>query len=122
MATMSIDGKIYTGNNINIINGDVYIDGVKQDPMPGISNRPNIEITGNVESVAVDVGSVTVKGNVTGNVKAGGSVNCDAVGGDVHASGSVNCDEVGGSINAGGSVNCDDVNGSVSAGGNVRYG
>lgn len=78
--------------------------------------------------------SVTCEGDVQGDVKAGGrvdcgsvgkgvtaggSVNCDSVEGDVKAGGSVTCDTVGGNVSAGGSVHCDDVGGSVSAGANV---
>ena len=78
--------------------------------------------------------SVTCEGDVEGDIKAGGSVDCAAVGkgvyaggsvncecvsGDVTAGGGVTCDGVGGNVSAGGSVTCDDVGGSVSAGSNV---
>ena len=78
--------------------------------------------------------SVTCKGDVQGDIKAGGSVycgevgkgvyaggsvNCECVSGDVTAGGGVTCDSVGGNVSAGGSVTCDDVGGSVSAGANV---
>ena len=63
--------------------------------------------------------SVTCQGDVEGDIKAGGSVDCGEVGKGVTAGGSVNCDTVGGNVSAGGSVTCDDVGGSVSAGANV---
>ena len=78
--------------------------------------------------------SVTCQGDVQGDIKAGGSVdcgevgkgvyaggsvNCECVSGDVTAGGGVTCDGVGGNVSAGGSVTCDDVGGSVSAGSNV---
>lgn len=64
--------------------------------------------------------SLSIDGNVGGNVTAKGSLNCDAVQGDVVASGGVNCDEVHGNVRAGGGVNCDDVGGDVYAGGSVQ--
>lgn len=63
--------------------------------------------------------SVTCEGDVEGDIKAGGSVNCECVSGDVTAGGGVTCDSVGGNVSAGGSVTCDGVEGSVSAGSNV---
>lgn len=38
-AKMTINGKTYEGNNISIINGVVFIDGVKQEPIDGITAR-----------------------------------------------------------------------------------
>lgn len=66
-------------------------------------------------------GSADIDGSVFGNVKAGGSVNCDGVSGDVQAGGSVNCDGVSGDVQAGGSVTCDKVSGDVCARGSVKY-
>lgn len=63
--------------------------------------------------------SVTCEGDVEGDIKAGGSVDCASVGRDVTAGGSVNCEEVSGNVSAGGSVTCDSVGGNVSAGGSV---
>lgn len=115
---ISINGKTFSGNNVTIINGKVTIDGVDA----GVdSNKEKITIQGNVASLQCDH-DVEVKGNVTGDVAAGGSVSCNDVGADVTASGSVNCDNVQGNVDAGGSVNCDDVGGSVKAGGSICRG
>ena len=65
--------------------------------------------------------SVTCEGDVQGDVKAGGRVDCGSVGKGVTAGGSVNCDSVegdvtaGGSVSAGANVSCDDVGGDVRA-------
>jgi hypothetical protein len=96
-----INGKEYSGNNVTVINGVVTVDG---SPVLDTGNKNvEVKIEGSVGELRAD-GSVTVSGTVTGNVDAGGSVNCDDVGGNVSAGGSVNCDDVGGSVNAGGSV------------------
>ena len=103
MATININGKVYSGNNVRIIDGCVTIDGVSQGDANGIVE---IRITeGVINSLTTD-----------------GSVNCGEVHGNIKAGGSVNCDDVGGSINCGGSVNCDAIGGSVIAGGSVRHG
>ena len=64
-------------------------------------------------------GNATVNGNVKGDIKAGGGVNCDKVEGNVTAGAGVNCDEVNGNITAGASINCDAINGNASAGANI---
>lgn len=104
MATISIDGRTFSGRSVSIINGRVTIDGVPQD---GVLNGViEVKITqGTLENLTTDA-----------------SVTAGLIGGNVSAGGSVNCDNVGGSVTAGGSVNCEDVRGSVMAGGSVRHG
>lgn len=119
--SITINDKTYQGNTVTVTNGVVYVDGekVSEDDGGETANILRVEITGNVGSVTSDK-SVTVHGNVEGNVDARGSVNCDDVGGDVESGGSVNCDDVKGGVTAGGSVNADRIGGSVVAGGSVR--
>jgi hypothetical protein len=94
MSTISINGKTYTGKNVSIINGEVIIDGVKQngDKLQGVVR---VEITGDPASIDCDA-PVTVKGNVKGNVIADGPVTCGNVTGDVTADGPCTCGNVGG--------------------------
>lgn len=67
--------------------------------------------------------SVSVNGGVSGNVCAGGDINCESVGGNATAQGNIKCDFVGGSVYASdGDVDCDDVGGNVSCGGDVDCG
>lgn len=101
MGTISINGKTYNGNNIQIRNGVVTIDGVVQKD-DSAKNAVEIRVLeGDITSLRTDL---SVNCNNVGMVHAGGSVNCDDVRGDVNAGGSVNCDRVGGSVTAGGSV------------------
>lgn len=101
MGTITINGKTFTGNNVDVVGGRVIIDGVEQ--MSGQSGVLEVRVLeGTIHNLKAD-GSVSCN-NVTGNVAAGGSVNCDDVGGNVAAGGSVNCDNVGGKVSAGGSV------------------
>ena len=87
---------------------------------PAINIHSDFSVTceGDVEGDIKAGGSVDC-GGVGKGVTAGGSVNCDSVVGDISAGGSVTCDTVSGNVSAGGSVTCDDVGGSVSAGANV---
>jgi hypothetical protein len=104
VATISIDGRTFSGRYVSIINGHVIIDGVSQDGT----------LSGTVE--------IKVTEGVLGSLTADASVSCGQVTGNVSAAGSANCDRVGGSVTAGGSANCDEVGGSVYAGGSVRHG
>jgi hypothetical protein len=119
VGTININGQIYEGNNVSIVNGVVKIDGVIQKGehlekkiceihvLSGTINQLKTDSSVYCQDVAGDVdagGSVTVQGSVGGEVDAGGSVKCGAVTGDVDAGGSVTCGSVGGSIDAGGSV------------------
>lgn len=77
---------------------------------------PEIEAPYNVRVM----GNATVNGDLVGDLKAGGVVNCDAVTGNVHAGADVNCDGIAGNVTAGCDVNCDEVGGNVTAGCDVK--
>jgi hypothetical protein len=104
MGTVTVNGKTYVGNNIQIRNGEVRIDGKLQGDK--VSGVVELKVTGEIGSLDTDA-SVNMNGTIRGNVSAGGSVNADNIGGSVSAGGSVNCDDVGGRVSAGGSVICD---------------
>lgn len=117
MSNITINGKTYSGNNIQVINDQVFIDG--KCAGDDFKNKDvKVIIEGDVASVESDR-SVDVKGNVQGDIAAKGSVACDAVGGSVKSKGSVSCDSVGKDVKAGGSVSCGRVGGTVKAGGSV---
>lgn len=119
---ININGKTYVGNNIQITNGKVVIDGKVMNDDLSQDKKIEINVVGEFKgNLIVTEGNVNVKGDIGGNVNAVGSVTCDDVGGNVDAGGSVTCDDVGQSVSAGGSVSCDDVSGSIMAGGSVRY-
>ena len=101
---MRINGKVYNipaGANISVVNNVVLVDG-KKIPSDDVQIS-DVIIEGDTGPVRAD-GSVTVNGNVTGNVDAGGSVKAGNVSGKVNAGGSVKAADITGSVNAGGSV------------------
>lgn len=123
MVTIKINGKTFNskeGGSISIVNGQVTIDGVIQtgDKLSGVVK---VEISGGLSNLKTDA-DVVVNGDVLGNVDAGGSVQCGAVGKSVDAGGSVQAGAVNGDVDAGGSVHCGQVSGSIDAGGSVRHG
>ena len=117
MGTVTVNGKTYVGNDLQIINGKVLVDGREVDN--GLSGVVEVRVLeGTIGQLKTDA-SVTCQ-NVTGNIDAGGSVTVKGdVGGKVDAGGSVNCGDVGQSVDAGVSVNCGAVQGNVDAGGSV---
>lgn len=93
-----INGKNYSGSNIQITNNQVIIDGkVQQD---GVNGVVEVRIT---EGSPVNVTSKmsVYCGDVKGDVDAGMSVECGSVGGDVDAGMSVTCGDVAGDVDAG---------------------
>lgn len=91
--------------NVSINNGVIYVNGQRFDtggaPAAGVVE---VRIVGEALAVTSDA-SVTVEGDVRGNVQAGGSVKCGNVGGSVSAGGSIKADgKLGGNVSAGGSV------------------
>lgn len=112
MGTIKIGGVTVTGNNIQILNGRVIVDGVE---ISGVNNTNGVSIaSGGTLEIRVLEGRVE-------NLQADGSIYCGDIGGSASAGGSINCGDVDGKVSAGGSVNCGDVGGNVSAGGSVKY-
>ena len=109
MANVSINGRHFSGNNVNIVGRNVYVDGVKVDA-GDLSTQTELEIK--------------VTEGVLGKLDAGGSVTCGDVNGSVSTGGSLSVKgNVGGDANAGGSMNVSgSVSGKINAGGSVRVG
>lgn len=120
MGTVTINGKTYSGNSVVVTNDTVIIDGKVQ--RGEVSGVVQVVVSGDIGYLKSNA-SVTVNGNVSGNIDAGGSVQCLNIDGNVDAGGSVSCKNVGGGVDAGGSVSmsgnkCGVVgNGAVVAGG-----
>lgn len=97
---ITLNGKTYSGSNIQIDGNKVVIDGANVDDTIGAS----ITISGDIAKV-VSKQSMMVDGDITGDIKASGSVNCHDINGSVTAGGSVNCMDIEGNVKAGGSIN-----------------
>ena len=99
MATITINGLTVSGRSVVINNNKVIVDG--EEVSSGDSKKLDIVITGNVDNLQVDSGTVKVDGNVSQVATQSGSV---TIGGDVRGSvssmsGSVSVDgKVGGSV------------------------
>ena len=91
------------GSSIKILNNKIYING--KEYVPKGENISEVEFEGNAKSINSDC-SFSIKGNVDGDVDAGGSINIIGdVKGDIDAGGSVNISGKHiGDIDAGGSV------------------
>jgi len=102
MTKITVNGKSYdipAGCSVSVVNNAVYVDG----ELVQRTDSDGVYITGNVEILTTDKGSITVTGEV-GTIKAGGSVSAGDVRGDVEAGGSVSCGSVAGDVKAGGSI------------------
>ena len=113
-STININGKTYTGKNIQIDGkGNVIIDGKNVESNDKVIN---IEITGDIQSL--DVASCQSI-NVSGMVNTLNTVSGDVTCGDVNlsvktTSGDVKAKNIGGSVTTiSGDVEADKINGSV---------
>lgn len=93
---INIDGRTFTGKNVQISNGKVTIDGVTQDGE--LVGDINITVEGDVDKIENTCG--TVKANKVGTIKTqSGDVECGDVSGSVSTmSGDVDCSNIGGSV------------------------
>lgn len=76
--TININGKTIEvqGNSVSVIKGKIIVDGNEYKGDEAFKEDyyiQNVTVNGNVESVDCS-GSVTVNGNVNGNIDCGGSV------------------------------------------------
>jgi hypothetical protein len=114
--------EVPDGASIVIRGGVLHVNG---KPWEGgkLAGEVKLKVEGGLISLFLDKGSVTLDGDVSGDVTCGGSAHVSgSVGGKVDAGGSISCGDVRGSIDCGGSVHCGSVGGHVDAGGSVRYG
>lgn len=114
------DASISVVGNQVLINGKSGVHTSFSSSEINFSNDLKIEIVGSPLNIHAERGSVSVKGNVAGNIDCNGSVSCGDVKGSIDCNGSINCGNVGGNIDAGGSVNCGDVGGDIDASTVVR--
>lgn len=94
--TVTVNGKTYSGNNVSINNGDIYIDG------------------NSVGATQETVINITVNGDIDSLENTCGEVNARNVGKIKTTSGDINCGDVNGNINTvSGDVRCRAVMGDV---------
>ena len=113
---IKINGKTYFGNNIQISNNRVIIDGKDVSDDHKDSKEITIQIEGNVETLDVDrAKSIIVNGNVNSLKSVSGDVECKDVTGDIKTvSGNVECGNVQGGVQTNsGDVKCGTIGGSV---------
>lgn len=123
MANITINKTTYTGSNVSIVNGKVYIDG--KDVMPD-GKEINISVEGNLDKLEVEhCNRIDIKGAVKDIRSASGDVNIigdvlgsiDTKSGDVEVSGT--CSDSIKTIS--GDINCGNVSGNISTiSGDVR--
>ena len=100
-ATVTIDGKSFSGNNIQIKGNKVIVDGQSQDGE--LIGNISVEINGNVDSLTTGSGDVVVHGDANSIKTGSGDVNIDRnVAGNVSTgSGDVDCGTINGNISTG---------------------
>ena len=108
MATFNISGRTFRGQNIQITNDRIVIDG------KDVTDEYGIKPVGILE--------IKITEGVVDNITTDANVSAGSVGGNIDAGGNVSCGSVSGSVDAGGNVSCGSVGGRIDAGGNVRHG
>lgn len=103
-STVTINGKTYQGNNINILNNKISVNGFEElyDRDDVKNHTYRVSIVGNPQLVET-VGNVDVTGN-SGNIKTTGSVTVGGNSGSINTVGSVTVKKTSGSISTVGRV------------------
>lgn len=102
---ITINGKTYVGNSIQVTNNQVVIDGVVQEKK--LSGIVEIKVEGNLASLKADC-NVTVHGDVLGSVDAGNNVQVMGdVLNNVRAGNNVVAESIKGDTEAGNNINMD---------------
>jgi hypothetical protein len=119
---ITINNNSYSGRNIVIKDGKVFVDGTDVTPD---SKEITVSVIGDLENLEIDhAKTIEIKGNI-GKVRSGsGDVNCERIGGDVQTgSGDVECSYINGSVQTGsGDVKSNTIIGSVKTGsGDIKY-
>lgn len=65
-------------------------------------------------------GSADINGDITGDIRAGSTVNCKNIDGNLTADGDVNCLNIGGDLDTDGDVNCLNIRGDVNCEGDLH--
>lgn len=106
LTSVNINGVTYSGSNVCVKNNRVYIDGVIQEQI--FDRDINVVVNGNIDKVELDVGDITVNGNVSQGINIStGDVECKDVTGNVSTScGDIKCGKVTGNV----STTCGDIN------------
>lgn len=103
--TIIINGKKFavSGNNVQIGNGTVIVDGVVvQGELNGIVE---VRFEGDLANVN-SASSISVKGNVHGDAEAGSHISCGDVGGNADAGSHISCRDIKGNADAGSHISC----------------
>ncbi len=127
--TVEVLDKIYYGNEVEIKDNKIYVDGVdtglKEIKFDGNLKIGGNKIGGNVDYVKISgdlVANETINAAklftnklvVHGNINIDGSIHCDdiSIGGDLIANGRVSCDDiyVSGNVKVDGKLSADDIN------------
>lgn len=117
---ININGQSFevSGSNVSITNGTVYVDG--KEIINDLKGIVEIKWEGEVANINSQA-SVSVAGNVQGDIAAGGSISCgDILTGNAKANGSITCSDIHGDAKAGGSIKCNNIKGSAKAGGSIK--
>jgi hypothetical protein len=122
---IKINGKTYFGNNIQVINNKVIIDGKDVTAEHTDSKEISIVVEGNLDSLEVDCAkTIEVQGNVNSLSCTSGDVTCGNVQGNVKTtSGDVECSFIGGDVQTtSGDVKSNTITGSVKTmSGNIKH-
>ena len=109
---IEIGGKYYKGNNVQIKNNQVWIDGVLVESE---NKGMVINISSDIEQLNIETSNNIRIGNINSKeIKIAGSLNCDNIdANNISIGGSCNCDDIKGEIKVKGSLNCDNIIGNI---------
>lgn len=82
--TVHINGMTFSGSNLSIVGGKIFVDGKEVEVKETKTKEIRVTVEGNIETLEVESGSVEIVGNVgnieitSGNLKVTGDINGNA--------------------------------------------
>jgi hypothetical protein len=121
MASITVNGRkiSFTGSNMTITNGKVFVDGKLMQGTEQNEKEINIIVEGNIDKLECDGDINNLECSEVNNVSVGNNLNCGVIKEGASAGNNINCDNIYGNATAGNNIKCGEIQGHATAGNKI---